>query len=111
MIQSVKIAIPNGEGFSFVCQEELLYGIANGRNTILHFENRAQIETTRNLKEVMSLLSKELFIRVHHSHFVGIKHLISFKNEGTCLLQVSDGRWLHVSRSRKKGLMDRFVRV
>ena len=111
MKHSTKIAVPNEKGFSFIDQTSILYGLANGHHTRLHFENGRQIETTKNLKEVVSLLSKDLFVRVHHSHFIGLQHLVSYSNDGQCMAEMSDGTWLNVSRSRRRDLMERFVKM
>ena len=108
---STKIAVPNEKGFSFVDQSSILYGLANGHHTKLHFENGHHIETTKNLKEVIALLSKDLFVRVHHSHFISLQHLKTYINEGQCMAEMSDGTWLNVSRSRRRDLMERFVRM
>ena len=102
------ISIHTKAGLLFIRQEEILYGQAKGNYTDLFLEDGRQIRVTRQLKEVNQLLNNEMFIRIHHSHFINLNHLVSYHEEKVLL---DDGSRLTVSKSRKAYFLELFTRI
>lgn len=106
-----KIALQGIEGLIFIRKEEILYAIADANYTHVYLTQERKTKVLRKLKEVEQLLSGESFLRIHRSHLINLEHAISFNQEDSGAVKMSDGKFLEVSRSRKNYFIEKFTRI
>lgn len=103
-----KLIVNDLEGFKVLEINSIvrLDGDRNYTHIILY--DGKKITTTKNLGEYESLLDEHGFFRIHQSTMVSLRHVIGFKKADDGYVEMSDGSWLKVSRSRKQDFISRF---
>lgn len=91
-------------------EDEILYLAADGAYTNIHLTNK-KISIAKSLKEVERNLNANRFCRIHHSTVVNLEHITRFSKYDDNVVEMSDGKRLSLSKSRKKGFLEHFVKV
>ncbi len=99
---SHKIGLPVTDGVLFINTEEIIKAEAKGSYSVLHLLNDKKITSTKNLKDLESILPENLFVRVHHSWIINIKYLKKYYRGKNSYMELEDGSTVSVS-VRKKG--------
>lgn len=89
--------------------EEIIYFSANNKSTIIHSLEK-DYETPKLMKEIEEKIPSQLFIRIHKSHIVNKKYILSLKYDkgGAYILQLKneDDTNLPVGRSFAQSLKE-----
>lgn len=93
-----KLALTTSEGTFFYKTDEIIRCEATGNYTRFIFKDRKTLLTSKTLKEYDELLTERHFIRVHRTHLVNKKYIISFTADHD--LTMADGSVVEVSRRR-----------
>lgn len=108
-----RIGLPTADRIEFVEVDKIIRCQGDGNYTHIYFGEKKHLFVAKTLVEFEELLQEHLFIRVHKTHLVSLKHVRAYlKNDGGILL-LSNGDKISVSRRRKelvkKMLKDKFV--
>ncbi len=106
-----KIALPTGDGISFISVEKIVRCESDNNYTFIYLSDGERILITKTLKQVEESLEAYPFYRVHQSHFVNLNHIVKFVKEQGGYLVMSDGSNISVARQRKEGLMELFSKL
>ena len=71
--------------------------------TRFYFTDKKILLTSRTLKEYEEMLAAHGFLRVHKSHLVNKKYIVSYNAEG--MLVMKDSSKVEISRRRKEEVM------
>ncbi len=81
---------------------EIIYCIASGSYTNVHFVNGKKFHSSKSLKYFEKLLPPSLFYRIHHGHLININYLEKIlKGHGGSVL-MKDGKELEIAVRRKE---------
>lgn len=105
------IALYDGKRYRLLRSDDIVYLRAEGSYTNVHLSNGDKFILSRNLKSIAENLPTSDFVRIHHSYVVNLAHSLSYENGSTSILHMSNGEELSVSRTKKQGLLERFVMV
>jgi two-component system, LytTR family, response regulator len=104
-----KIAVPTSDGFELIFADNILRCEAEDSYTHFHLKNNRKIIACRTLKDVESQLQQfHNFIRIHHSFIVNLNEVTKYVRGEGGYVEMSDGKIVNVSRSRKDALMKWF---
>jgi len=103
-----KIALPFKDGFEFIEARHIMYCEAEGAYTRFYLDNKKQILVCRTLGDVEELVPREIFQRIHHSTIVNVLFVSHFFRSDGGYVIMSSGQQLHVSKSRKDAVMQKF---
>ncbi|MBL4668909.1 MAG: response regulator transcription factor [Flavobacteriales bacterium] len=97
-----KIAIPDGEGISFVKIADITHFQSDGSYTYMHLiGNKKPTLISKPIGDYQEMLENESFIRIHRSYLVNIQHVEKYiKGDGGYTI-MSDGTKIEVSRRKK----------
>lgn len=102
-----RIAIPTMDGLLFLDADDITRVEAQSNYTVFYFTGQPKLTVTKTLKQIEFLLPDQLFVRIHHSHIINLKHVKKyFKGDGG-QVELRDGSRVDVSRRRK----DDFLRL
>lgn len=101
-----RIAIHSLEKVHMIHIDEIIRCESQGAYTIFHLKPKEQLLATKNLKEFESLLERNGFIRVHHSHLINFAYLKEYvKKDGGYAVMV-DKSEVPVSFRKRNQLLD-----
>lgn len=102
-----KIAIPYGEGISFVKIADIIHFQSDGSYTYMYaVGDKKPTLISKPIGDYQEMLENESFIRVHRSHLVNIQHVDKYiKGDGGYTI-MSDGSKIEVSRRKKADFID-----
>jgi len=100
------LVIPNSKGFTVIKTSDIIYCEANGYCTHFFLSGKAKISSSRNLKFYEEILPQNLFIRIHHSYIVNLKHIKGYSNQEEVLL--TDGFKCPLSSGNKHSFISLF---
>ena len=102
-----KIAIPDGEGLSFVKIKEIVRFQSEGSYTYLHtLGNPKPLLISKPIGDYQEMLTNEPFVRVHRSHLINLQHVDKYiKGEGGVAI-MSDQSKVEVSRRKKNDFIE-----
>ena len=104
------IALPSGDGLTFVSVAEIAYCVADGGYTRLVMAGKNELMLSKTLGDVEELLQDYNFFRIHHSTLINLKQVKKYiRGEGGELVMRS-GESLQVARARKADLLNVFNR-
>ncbi len=97
---------------AFPDPDTIQYGVAEGNYTRLYLTDGRTHLASLKIKDVVAVLVVwPAFVRIHHSHFINVRHLQYIDTQdGWVAFMVGDTA-LPVSNARKKGLMAVFYRL
>lgn len=83
-----KIVLKTLEAHHVVCIKDIVYCKSEGNYTTFHLLEE-KIMISKSLKQIESLLSKEIFMRCHQSYMVNMSYVKKYTNEGLLVLKNS----------------------
>jgi two-component system LytT family response regulator len=102
---STVITFQTSEGSRVILANQIYRMEADRNYTVVHGIFGASFYISKNLGYFESLLEKNRFFRVHHSHLVSLYHIAQVhKSDGS--LETRDGKIIPVSREKKKRLLE-----
>ncbi|MDH7445339.1 LytR/AlgR family response regulator transcription factor [Aquimarina sp. 2201CG14-23] len=102
-----KITIPQQDGFEVLNIADILYCQADDNYTKI-FLNQGQKLVSKTLKYFENSLTDHGFVRIHKSYLVNINSIVRYKKGKGGSVQLSSGKELMVSSSKKGILLDYF---
>jgi two-component system LytT family response regulator len=105
--QQQKIALPNREGYEFVEPSKITFCEAEGAYTKIHLNGNRSLLVSRSLGDIAELLPQDQFLRIHHSSIVNVDDVTHFIRSDGGYVQLSNGKKLVVSKTRKEAVMER----
>ncbi|MFA5419796.1 MAG: LytTR family DNA-binding domain-containing protein [Bacteroidales bacterium] len=84
--------------------KDILYCMSEGSYTHFYMTNQSAIMVSKNLKEFENRLTKHQFLRVHHTYFVNMQHVVKFNKANGGMIFLSDGTQIPVSVRKKADL-------
>lgn len=109
-MESPRLLFKNGNYYYPVQENDILYISADGAYTLIYLKDR-KISVSKHLKDVMEKLNKSIFCRIHNSTVVNLNHIVRFSKYDENIVEMSDGKQLPLSKSRKKQFLDFFTSV
>lgn len=106
-----KIAIPDIKGSTFVTIEDILRFQGEGSYTAVYLKNGERLISTKTLKEYEMLLRDTLFLRIHHSHIINLRHVKRFSKELGGYIIMTDNSEVEISRRRKQSFLELLAQV
>lgn len=102
-----KIAIPDGEGLSFVKIKDIVRFQSDGSYTYLHtLGDKKPILISKPIGDYQEMLTNETFIRVHRSHLINLEHVEKYiKGEGGVAVMIDKSK-VEVSRRKKNDFIE-----
>lgn len=104
-LQSKKIAIPSQDGFSLHPIDEIIRCQSDGNYTLIYFNDKHKILSSKTLKYFDDLLTNSHFERVHNSHLVNLNHIKKYSNIDGGSLKMSDGSEVPISQRKKSHVL------
>lgn len=103
-----KIAVPYREGYELIEPQHILYCDAEGAYTRMHFTNENRLLLiSKSLGDIEDMLPAIQFQRIHHSTLVNIHCITHFIKTDGGYVQMTNGKRLMVSKTRKDALLNR----
>lgn len=103
-----KIGLPVDDGIVFTSTDEIIHAEAKGGYTVITLSDGKKIISTKNLKDVESLLPESSFLRVHHSWIINLKYLKKYYRGKNSYMEMEDGSTIAVSIRKKGNFLDIF---
>ncbi len=104
-----RLVISNVEGFKVVNVEDILRLEAERNYTHFILLNGQKLTVSKTIGHYEDLLTGHGFYRIHQSHMVNLRHVVAYHKEDGGKVEMSDGKELYISRTRKKGFTNRFI--
>ena len=98
-----RLALPTNKETFFCHPEEIIRLEGESNYTRFYFTDKKILLTSRTLKEYEEMLAAHGFLRVHKSHLVNKKYIVSYNAEG--MLVMKDSSKVEISRRRKEEVM------
>lgn len=102
-----RIALPNKDGYEFVEVSHIIYCHAEGAYTKVYLDNKKHVLVSKTLGDIEELLSKDLFLRIHHSTVINLKFVTHFIRTDGGYVKLQTGEQLSVSKSKKEIVMEK----
>lgn len=99
-----KLAITNTQGTFFYRIGGISRVEGEGNYSRLYFDTGNTVLASKTLKDFEEMLSSHGFVRVHKSHLVNKRFVVSVLNDNT--VKMEDGSILEISRRRKEAVME-----
>jgi two-component system, LytTR family, response regulator len=96
--ETVKIALPQIGGITFLDINEIVSLQADSNYTILHKTDLQKMVVTKTLKEFEEVLNSDQFVRIHKSHLVNIKCITEYSTADGGIVKMNDGNVWSISR-------------
>lgn len=103
---SPKITLPITHGFKIAQSDNIIRVEADGRYCRIFFKETEPELVTRNLGYFEEVLDRALFIRVHNSHLINLKHMIEFLSINGGTVRMADGNEITIAKRRLKEFKD-----
>lgn len=105
------IAVPNADrGMSFIYSSDIIYCQASGKaGTLLHLKNGKKLKVKKGLTQLITLLDREQFCRIHHGILLNLRHVASYEPESNSSIKLSNGEALVISKRKKSEFLERFI--
>ena len=87
--------------------KDIIYLQATSNYTEFFLNNGKKLIVSRTMKEFLSKLDAEMFVRVHKSFTINLNYLLHFDVKEETFVQLVGGAKLSVSRRKKKEFLDK----
>lgn len=87
--------------------KDIIYLQATSNYTEFFLNNGKKLIVSRTMKEFLSKLDAEMFVRVHKSFTINLNYLLHFDVKEEMFVQLVGGAKLSVSRRKKKEFLDK----
>lgn len=105
-----RLLLKNGSYYYPVKTEDILYLVADGAYTMVYLTHK-KISVSKSLKTIMSKLDTNIFHRIHHSTVININHITRFSKLDGNSVEMSNGKNLPISTTRKKEFYNTFKTI
>ncbi len=105
------VALSGLNEYILTTEEDIISCHSSGNYTEVHLKDGRRVVVSKTLKEVERSLKTDLFVRVHHSHLINLRHAKKYLKKDVARLLLDNGKEVLVSRSKKKDLMDRIIQL
>ncbi|MGF7140734.1 LytR/AlgR family response regulator transcription factor [Roseimarinus sediminis] len=102
-----RIALPTAQQIDFKEVNTIIRCEGEVNYTLFHFTNGSNLLISKTLVEYEEILQPYGFIRIHKTHLVNLKHVVSFHKADGCFLTLTDGTSVPVSRRRKEIVLEK----
>ena len=99
--QDFRLPVSSTEGTNFFPIEEIIRLEADRNYTILYLTEKRKVVSAKTLKEYETTLTDHQFLRVHKSHLVNQKHIVSLSADRDSLI-LKDTSEIEISRRKKE---------
>lgn len=99
--QSFRLPVSSTEGTVFFPLEEIIRLEADRNYTVLYLTEKRKLVSAKTLKEYETTLTNHQFLRVHKSHLVNQKHIVSLSANRESLI-LKDTSEVEISRRKKE---------
>ncbi|HEV2480898.1 MAG TPA: LytTR family DNA-binding domain-containing protein, partial [Puia sp.] len=103
-----KLALVMGDGLTFIPVSEIVRCEASSGYTVFHMCNGETHMSTRTIREYEDLLPPDLFLRIHNSHIVNLKHVKKYHRGRGGYIELDSQVTIQVSTRRKTEFLSRF---
>lgn len=106
-----KVALPIGDALHLVGVEEIIRCESDSNYTHVYLKSGKKVTVTKTLKDIEESLQGDPFYRIHQSHLVNTAHVVKVVKGDGGYVVMSDGSQLSVSRAKKDGFFEQFIRL
>ncbi len=99
-----KISLPDIEGQKFIILSDIIYVEALSNYAKIHMKNGTSHMVSLTLKNIAEKIKDQRFVRVHHSYFINLEHVIQYLKADGGSLVMTNKIQIPISRSRKAAL-------
>jgi len=78
---------------------------------MLYLVDNQRLTSSKKLQDLSSVLSPEVFFRIHHSHLINLHHLVEYKNGSRNYVVMKDGKELDVSKRKLSDFLKLFKKL
>ncbi|MBI1223382.1 MAG: response regulator [Bacteroidetes bacterium] len=103
-----KMLVSNGNDYSAISFDDVLYLEADGNYTRIHFTTGSSQLVSRTIRQYESRLPDFLFFRIHRSVMVNLNHVKQIDKGRGGFVELSDGTHLPISYRRKEAFLSLF---
>jgi len=96
-----RIALPISDGLMFVQVADIVRLQSDSNYTTFYFTNREKILVSRTMGYFETMLAKQNFCRVHHSHLINMAQISRYVRTDGGYAEMSDGSKVEISRRKK----------
>ncbi|MFK7936664.1 MAG: LytR/AlgR family response regulator transcription factor [Saprospiraceae bacterium] len=107
---SCRLLLKNGTYYYPVKTEDIIYLVADGAYTIIQLKSQ-KISVSKSLKTITPKLDAKTFCRIHHSTVININHITRFSKIDDNTVEMSNGKQLPISTTRKKEFYNSFKTI
>lgn len=100
-----RIFIPTLDGLIFVIIDEIVCIAADSSYSEFHMANGTRIVSSKGLSAYEDILKNRLFIRVHKSYLINLKHVKKYQRGRSGCLTMVNGMVIKVGDSKKDELL------
>lgn len=101
-----QIVIQTSEGYFVFKLLDIIHITSDGNYSRFFFNNRKPLLVSKTLKEYEILLESNGFLRVHLSHIINLKHVVSFHTNQGLFVTLSNNENIPVSHRKKTNLLE-----
>ncbi|WP_286857352.1 LytR/AlgR family response regulator transcription factor [Sphingobacterium sp. UBA7625] len=95
-----RIVLPTQEAMHVVKVDDILRCETSGSYTTFMLVDGKKIIVSKPLKHYEDILTLPQFMRIHQSHMINMKYVVSYSREG--IVHIEDGSSIPISRSNKE---------
>jgi two-component system LytT family response regulator len=100
-----RIALPVGDGLVFVAVADIVRLESDSNYTRFFLSNKEKILVSRTMGHFETLLERQNFCRVHHSHLINMAQIRRYIKTDGGYVEMSDGSKVEISRRKKDDFM------
>lgn len=100
-ISKNKISLPTAQELVLIDADDIIRVEANNNYSHFYFTNRSKLIVSRTLKEFEDLLLSYNFYRIHQSHLINLKHIVSVNSSDGDYVILHGGHRVEISRRKK----------
>lgn len=101
-----RMVLSDKNGYRYIDTDRIVRIEARANYAIIHYTDQEEELISKTLKEFEEMLGGTGFFRVHQSHLVNTKYIISYKRGKTGILTVYGQKEIPVSEAHKERLME-----
>jgi two-component system LytT family response regulator len=105
---SAQLVIPTSHGFEVVKVNSIIFLQASGSYCDIFLEDDERRLVSFPLCKLEDMLNEEPFFRIHKSTIINLRHVQSYRNGSECLITLSEGHKVKISRYKKADFMEHF---
>ena len=106
-----KICLIQGQEYIFVYPAEITHIVAENSHVKVHLHNQESVIVSKNLKQLVTALPEEIFLRVHHSTIINLMYVDKYHQKDNYTIELKGGQVIRLSRRRKSAFLDRFTKL